>query len=82
MELKENYGYINFDDERLISLKTEDLDRVLQAFYELYKNNFPEDKSGLSILRSNALKNIELLLSTNKDVDLLEGVYGGDIIKQ
>lgn len=30
------YGYINFDDERIINIKTEELDYVLQAFYELY----------------------------------------------
>ncbi|HLD72279.1 MAG TPA: ATP-binding protein [Candidatus Nanoarchaeia archaeon] len=29
-------GYINFDDERLIELKSEDLDQILTSFYELY----------------------------------------------
>ena len=29
-------GYINFDDERLVELKSKDLDRILSAFYELY----------------------------------------------
>ncbi len=29
-------GYINFDDERLIGIKTEDLNNILEAFYELY----------------------------------------------
>ena len=29
-------GRINFDDERLAGARTEDLDRILQAFYELY----------------------------------------------
>lgn len=33
-----NTAYINFDDERLISVKTEDLNNILQAFYELYGN--------------------------------------------
>lgn len=33
-----NYGYINFDDERLAGLKTAELNRVLQAFYQLYGN--------------------------------------------
>jgi len=28
--------YINFDDERLVEFKTEDFDKLLQAFYELY----------------------------------------------
>ena len=31
-----NFGYINFDDERLTGVKTEDLNRILEAFYELY----------------------------------------------
>lgn len=35
-ELKEKAAYINFVDERLINIQTEDLDRALQAFYELY----------------------------------------------
>ena len=34
---KENkFGYINFDDERLSSVKSEDLNKILQAFYNLY----------------------------------------------
>jgi hypothetical protein len=31
-----DYGYINFDDERLRGLKAEDLNTVLEAFYSLY----------------------------------------------
>lgn len=30
------FGYINFDDERLTGVKTDDLNRILEAFYELY----------------------------------------------
>ncbi len=33
---KEKYGYINFDDERLSDFKSDDFDRLLQSFYELY----------------------------------------------
>jgi predicted AAA+ superfamily ATPase len=33
-----DFGYINFDDERLYGIKAKDLDKVLQAFYELYGN--------------------------------------------
>ncbi len=32
------FAYINFDDERLAGLKTEDLDKILQSFYELYED--------------------------------------------
>lgn len=36
LEKEKKFAYINFDDERLSGLKTEDLDKILQAFYELY----------------------------------------------
>ena len=32
------FGYVNFDDERFFGVTSKDLDKVLQAFYELYKN--------------------------------------------
>ena len=32
---KRNYAYINFDDERLVGLKTADLDVILETFYQL-----------------------------------------------
>jgi predicted AAA+ superfamily ATPase len=35
----EKFGYINFFDERLIELKAEELNQVVQAFYELYGND-------------------------------------------
>lgn len=31
-----DFAYINFDDERLITLETEDLNNILEIFYELY----------------------------------------------
>ena len=31
-----NFGYINFDDERIKDMEASDLNRVLEAFYELY----------------------------------------------
>jgi len=31
-----NFAYINFDDERLISLETQDLNNILESFYEVY----------------------------------------------
>lgn len=30
------FAYINFDDERLAGLKSEDLNKILESFYELY----------------------------------------------
>lgn len=35
-ELNEKFGYVNFDDERLIGASHEDLNRILEVFYELY----------------------------------------------
>ncbi|RLJ04886.1 MAG: hypothetical protein DRP18_04120 [Candidatus Aenigmatarchaeota archaeon] len=32
----EKFSYINFDDERLVGMKAEDLNKVLEVFYELY----------------------------------------------
>ncbi len=38
--LKEKkFAYINFDDDRLVKLEVSDLNKVLQAFYELYGND-------------------------------------------
>lgn len=34
-----NYGYLNFDDERLADIEANNLNLVLQAFYELYGTN-------------------------------------------
>src|SRR3989338_4249775 len=36
LERGHKFAYINFDDERLLGIKTEELNLVLQAFYELY----------------------------------------------
>ena len=30
------FAYINFDDERLVGLKSDDLNKILESFYELY----------------------------------------------
>ncbi|TSC61339.1 MAG: UDP-glucose/GDP-mannose dehydrogenase dimerization [Parcubacteria group bacterium Gr01-1014_107] len=46
------------------------------ALREFYKNELPEDKSGLAALESFEKENIDLLKSTNKDTDLLKDVYG------
>jgi len=32
----EEYGYINFDDERIMDFNVKDFDKVMEAFYELY----------------------------------------------
>ncbi|MDO8552903.1 MAG: hypothetical protein Q7S01_05305 [bacterium] len=51
------------------------------ALRELYEKNLPHDKAGNAALRAIELKNIALLKQTNKDLDLLQGVYGPGVVK-
>ena len=51
-----------------------------EAFKQKYTELFPYDVSGLALLQANVDKNIGLLKSTNKDLDLLAGVYGQDYV--
>ncbi len=51
-----------------------------EAFKQKYTELFPHDVSGHALLQANVDKNIELLKSTNKDLDLLAGVYGQDYV--
>jgi nucleotide sugar dehydrogenase len=51
------------------------------AFKGFYKDLVNEDL-GLAVLNSLENKNIDLLLSSNKDLDLLKGVYGEDVVKR
>jgi glycosyltransferase involved in cell wall biosynthesis len=46
------------------------------ALREIYERIVPEDKAGSTFLRSLEGKNIDLLTTSNKDLDLLRGVYG------
>lgn len=48
------------------------------AFIEMYKKHVG-DEAGIQALESLEKKNIELLLYSNKDLDLLKGVYGDNI---
>ena len=51
-----------------------------EAFREMYAKHVANDERGSEVLRTMAEKNIELLVNSDKDLDLLEGVYG-DISK-
>jgi UDPglucose 6-dehydrogenase len=46
------------------------------AFSKFYTQQLPQDSSGQAILNWLEQKNIELMKSTNKDLDLLKEVYG------
>lgn len=49
------------------------------AFIEMYKKMMPKDKKGVNVLLANEAKNIDLLISSKKDLDLLGGVYGKEM---
>ena len=49
-----------------------------EAFRQLYKD-VVSDTTGMELLLALAKKNNDLLLSSDKDMDLLQGVYGDDI---
>lgn len=46
-----------------------------EAFRTLY-DTLVQDESGSAILKNQAIKNIKLLVESQKDIELLEGVYG------
>jgi UDPglucose 6-dehydrogenase len=46
------------------------------AMRELYEKEIPEDAEGIALLRAFEAKNNRLLRETQKDLDLLRGVYG------
>jgi len=46
-----------------------------------YKKHLPNDALGLKVFEAMEAKNIDLLTSTRKDLDLLEGVYGPEILQ-
>ncbi len=48
----------------------------MAALREMYERALPADKAGSNFLRSLEAKNIDLLIGSNKDLDLLRGVYG------
>lgn len=52
----------------------------MAAFRHLYENLVASDESGLSVLRSLEKKNLELLNSTGKSQDIVQGVYGKNLI--
>ncbi len=77
-ELKQKTAYINFVDERLISIKTEDLDKVMQAFYELYgETDFVildeiQQVHGWELF-ANRLRRTKKIIITGSDSKLLSG---------
>jgi nucleotide sugar dehydrogenase len=52
-----------------------------QAFLEMYKEKIG-DKKGIEILESIRDKNLELLIGSGKNLDLLKGVYGEEVVNK
>jgi nucleotide sugar dehydrogenase len=50
----------------------------MAAFIELYEKLNADDTHGKTVLRALEAKNLELLALTNKDQDLVSGVYGNE----
>jgi UDPglucose 6-dehydrogenase len=48
----------------------------MAALRETYENLAPQDKAGSAFLRALEAKNMQLLRTSGKDLDLLRGVYG------
>ncbi len=51
-----------------------------EAFTDFYKN-FVGDEHGINVLESIRNKNVDLLVKSGKDLDLLAGVYGEEVVK-
>ena len=78
MDKGSKFAYINFDDERLTGLKTEDLDKALQAFYGLYGDieyiilDEPQNIRGWELF-ANRLRRTKKLIITGSNSQLLSG---------
>lgn len=74
----EVFGYINFDDERLYGVRANDLDLILQAFYELYGNldyiilDEPQNVLGWELF-VNRLRRTKKVILTGSNSKLLSG---------
>jgi len=73
------FGYINFDDERLIEIKPEDLNKILEVFYELYGTNLecvimdePQNLYGWELFVSR-LRRTKKVIVTGSNSKLLSG---------
>jgi UDP-glucose 6-dehydrogenase len=53
----------------------------LAAFRKLYEQLMPKGTETINALKAFEKKNIQLLTSTNKDLELLAGVYGTGVVK-
>lgn len=73
------YGYINFDDERVFGIEAKDLNKVLQAFYELYGTDMEylildeiQNVAGWELF-ANRLRRTKKVILTGSNAKLLSG---------
>jgi len=52
----------------------------LAALREAYETRIPEDVTGRALLAALEEKNINLLVDSGKDIELVEGVYGAGVV--
>lgn len=73
------YGYINFDDERFFGIEAKELNKVLQAFYELYGTDLEylildeiQNVVGWELF-ANRLRRTKKVILTGSNAKLLSG---------
>ncbi len=76
-----SHRYLNPVDDKGRGAGGDCFIKDFEAFLKMY-SNLTKDKKGIKILEGIRDKNVELLISTNKDMDLLRAVYGGENIKK
>ena len=74
------YGYVNFDDDRLADMKTEDLNTVLSCVYQLYGTDIPyllldeiQDVDGWYLFVNRLLRTNLHIFVTGSNAKLLSG---------
>lgn len=74
------YGYVNFDDDRLADLKTDDLNTVLSCVYQLYGTDVPylvldeiQDVDGWYLFVNRLLRTSLHIFVTGSNAKLLSG---------
>lgn len=74
------YGYVNFDDDRLADMKTEDLNTVLSCVYQLYGTDIPylvldeiQDVDGWYLFVNRLLRTTLHIFVTGSNAKLLSG---------
>ena len=74
------YGYVNLDDDRLVDMKTEDLNTVLSCVYQLYGTDIPylvldeiQDVEGWYLFVNRLLRTDLHIFVTGSNAKLLSG---------